>query len=64
MEADIDQKEDVHPFYSDADMGVPRIRFFDMEGQEIPVRDHVKSVYDADETIKGLSKLLAKLKAE
>ena len=45
-------------------MGVPRIRFFDMEGQEIPVRDHVKSIYDADETIKGLSKLLAKLKAE
>lgn len=64
VQADVEDAEDPHPFYSDADMGVPRIRFFHLTGKEIPVGKHVESIYDGDETIKGLSALLAKLKAD
>lgn len=59
--ADIKNTADPHPFYSDADMGVPRIRFFDETGKELSVKKYVKNIYDST-WIYDLSKMLKKLK--
>lgn len=60
VEADIESKE-AHPFYEDADMGVPRLRFFDKDGFEIYINKHVKDVYDAGEVISKLNDILKKI---
>lgn len=61
VEADITGVEATHAFYSDADMGVPRIRYYNEKGEEISIKKHVKSVYSPDETIMEISKLIPKI---
>jgi len=60
VEADIKNKE-AHQFYEDADMGVPRLRFFDKNGLEIYIHKHVKSVYDMKEVFSKLDEILKKV---
>ena len=60
VEADIQSKE-AHPFYEDADMGVPRLRFFDKNGFEIYINKYVKSVYDMKEVYSKLDEILKKI---
>lgn len=60
VEADIDGTGS-HPFYMDADMGVPRLRFFDRNGKEISIKKHVKSIYDPKEVFPKLNEIIGKL---
>ena len=60
VNADIKNTES-HVFYADADMGVPRLRFFDKEGNELYINKYVKSVYDPKEVFPRLSEILKAL---
>ena len=60
VDADINNKA-AHQFYEDADMGVPRLRFFDKNGFEIYIKKHVKSIYDMKEVYSKLDEILKKI---
>lgn len=60
VEADIEAKE-AHSFYEDADMGVPRLRFFDKNGHEVYINKLVKSIYDMKEVSSKLDEILTKI---